>query len=673
MHPLSLPAFPLPPPPPLPTRRRGAVVTDQFTIEYSLRLAAWFLGLVECDRCRHTRPTGRIGPRPSSKHEWEGATTSAAARRAGRRRNQYRTLCLSLPQALGLIPARKEPAQRLGKYAASLFSSVSDPLQLGTWEEPADDPNTNAKLISSIASEYLPTKLSNGASKKEREVSPVHPMGPREERWRVSGHSETLWFHGIPGAGKAKLSTRVVDAAVSEAVESYGLVVLRPKSRGPPRSWAVGIVHDEYRKHQAKGFAADMTFHERTELLGRLASLYQKVFLVVDGLDECDRTTRRSFMDTLESVRISSTSTVKVLVASRDDGDIKTRYEATSNLLISASDNQEDIERFVLAQIDASTWRDNPKMHTVLDEVIDTFKTKSQGMFLWASLHIRDLLELQRPTDIRLYLKQLPEGLRKTYDQIFAKWLMCSWRPLRPEELLVLVCQDSDTDLSFKTDITPQYLLEAYHNLIVVTTPGKSIQEKETAGWTRLNLPPPSRSFCRFAHLSVQEYFESNHWNMEKCNSLATQACMHLLATPSFMKLQESWQRIEFDPRKYDQICEELPVSNQRRCSVHTNWGVIAYLHGWFLHATSCGTLYHEVSRLIGTFVGRPYDASEAYKNWLHAMDPLFYQSYRGHHAPHLPGAMMDLLKPVSMAALGCVACGLVELVEDWIHEGIRD
>ncbi|KAK8065162.1 hypothetical protein PG997_011909 [Apiospora hydei] len=462
------------------------------------------------------------------------------------------------------------------------------------------------------------------------------------QRWRESEQSETLWLHGIPGAGKTKLSTRVVDAAVSEAVESHGLVAVayfycdrnRADHQDPGQVLAslvrqlsfredtqsmVEFVHDEYRKHQAKGFAADMTFQERTELLGRLTSLYQKVFLVVDGLDECNRTTRRSFMDTLESVRISSTSTVKMFVASRDDGDIKARYEATSNLLISASDNQEDIERFVLAQIDASTWRDNPKMQTVLDEVIETFKAKSQGMFLWASLHIHDLLELQRPTDIRLYLEQLPEGLRRTYDHIFAtilakrgsesriatrafQWLMCSWRPLGPEELLVLVCQDSDTDLSFETDITPQYLLEACHNLIVVTTPDKRIQEKETAGWTRLNLPPPSRSFCRFAHLSVQEYFESNHWNMEKCNSLATQTCLHLLATPSFMKSWESWQRIEFDPRKYDQICEELSRPSR----------------------------------------------------------PSFTRGY-------------GLLKPVSMAALGCVAIGLVELVEDWIHEGILD
>ncbi|KAK8034079.1 hypothetical protein PG993_009074 [Apiospora rasikravindrae] len=202
------------------------------------------------------------------------------------------------------------------------------------------------------------------------------------KRWRDSEQSETLWLHGIQGRGLVAVAYFYCDRNRADHQDPGQILAsfVRQLSFREETQGIVGFVHDEYRKHQAKGFAADMTFHERTELLGLLTSFYPKVFLVIDGLDECDRTTRRSFMDTLESVRISSTSTVKIFVASRDDGDIKTRYEATSNLLISASDNQEDIERFVLAQIDASTWRDNPKMQGVLDEIIDTFKTKSQGM-----------------------------------------------------------------------------------------------------------------------------------------------------------------------------------------------------------------------------------------------------------------------------------------------------
>ncbi|KAK8058159.1 hypothetical protein PG994_008607 [Apiospora phragmitis] len=459
-------------------------------------------------------------------------------------------------------------------------------------------------------------------------------------------------------AGKTKLSTKVVDALLSDARERPGLVAaayfycdrnrtdhqepgqilasfVRQLSFRDDTQAVVGFASDQYGRHQKRGFAASLTSLECTDILTRLVSLYQKVFFVVDGLDECDKGTRHDFMDTLESIRLISTSTVKMFVASRDDGDIKNRYSTTSNLLISVADSQEDIERFVVTQIETSSWVNNPNM-------------ESFTRFLWASLHIRELLELQRPKDVREYLEGLPEGILQTYDQMYAKvlqkrgsvgkiatrafqWLMCSLRPLTPEELVVLAGQDPDADFSFDVDIGVEYLLEACQNLIVVTQP---LMPKRAVASFGMGNTITAQSFCRFAHLSVQEYFEQNHWSTSECHVIAAKICLRAMITPSFIQLREKWQTEFFAVVPY--VTNRDKMNKERRILLEAEVSLIRYAEDWHIHSFL-------VNELAGTHRDR------------------FEPSY------------LRLLKPDSASVLLCVACGLLELVKYWIQEQTVD
>ncbi|KAK8113296.1 hypothetical protein PG984_013822 [Apiospora sp. TS-2023a] len=536
--------------------------------------------------------------------------------------------------------------------------------------------------------------------------------------WKDSQESQIFWLYGIPGSGKSKLSTRVVDALSSDTKKGCGLVatayfycdrnrkdhqdpgqivasLVRQLSFREDSQAVVGFISDHYRQHQAKGFAAALTPRECIDLLTRLISMYRKVFLVVDGLEECDKTTRRAFMDTLESIRLGSTSTVKIFIASRDDGDIKTRYNAISNLVVSVADNQDDIERFVVAQIETSSWNDNPNMESVRDEVIGTFRTKSQGMFLWASLHIRELLELQRPRDVRDYLQKLPEGLRKTYHEIYAKilskrgsegeiatrafqWLMCSARPLAPEELVVLVCQDPDTDFSFDIDITVGFLLEACQNLIVVTEP---VVPKDTyLRYFKESMGIAAQSFCRFAHLSVHEYFEQEQWNSPRCHVMAAGICLRAMLTPSLVELRERWravsERLPFDIEIYISTYYDRKKIGRERCMLlKTESSLLYYVEDWHFHVRSCGRLYHEVSGLLRRFLGKPHDNNEAAKSWLITTKhyaSVVSRNESGDYALYEP-VHFRILDPDNTSLLLCVAYGLVELVREWIQDGQVD
>ena len=75
-------------------------------------------------------------------------------------------------------------------------------------------------------------------------------------------------------------------------------------------------------------------------------------------------------------------------------------------------------------------------------------------------------------------MKKLPKGLEKAYDEIYKsireqdgsnpdiadrafQWVMCSIRPLSPEELVAAVCQNPDIDNLEDVDINIRVVLRA--------------------------------------------------------------------------------------------------------------------------------------------------------------------------------------------------------------------
>lgn len=69
--------------------------------------------------------------------------------------------------------------------------------------------------------------------------------------------------------------------------------------------------------------------------------------IFTDALDECDLLRRHELLEALDNIITHSANLVKVFVSSRDDNDIVGRLDNSPNIYISASDNEEDIIRFV--------------------------------------------------------------------------------------------------------------------------------------------------------------------------------------------------------------------------------------------------------------------------------------------------------------------------------------
>jgi hypothetical protein len=67
---------------------------------------------------------------------------------------------------------------------------------------------------------------------------------------------------------------------------------------------------------------------ELRSLLQKKVSLFQAYYIVIDALDECEKSERDLLLDVLQSVIASSVSKVKLFLASRDSigGEIKKRF-----------------------------------------------------------------------------------------------------------------------------------------------------------------------------------------------------------------------------------------------------------------------------------------------------------------------------------------------------------
>jgi hypothetical protein len=74
--------------------------------------------------------------------------------------------------------------------------------------------------------------------------------------------------------------------------------------------------------------------------------------IIIDALDECDSKRRHQLMRSLDNIIQKSASLVKIFVSSREDNDIVCNLEGSPNILIDATDNARDIERFIYEEVD---------------------------------------------------------------------------------------------------------------------------------------------------------------------------------------------------------------------------------------------------------------------------------------------------------------------------------
>jgi hypothetical protein len=130
---------------------------------------------------------------------------------------------------------------------------------------------------------------------------------------------------------------------------------------------------------QSRLDASEPTIKDCERFLLQFISVYPKTTLILDALDECEREQRHHLINIFHSFLANASKPVKIYVSSRPDNDIKKTFKNVANVEIQATDNYDDISKFVRSKIaEHEKWG---KMGKGLEtEIIQTLQRQSQGM-----------------------------------------------------------------------------------------------------------------------------------------------------------------------------------------------------------------------------------------------------------------------------------------------------
>jgi hypothetical protein len=142
-----------------------------------------------------------------------------------------------------------------------------------------------------------------------------------------------------------------------------------------------------YMEKKRQGFLSNtLSAVECQDLLVKMISQCPEAILILDALDECDEESRHNLIGVLNRL-VENGLPVKILISSRRDEDITTEFEDRVNFSLSATENHDDIMRFVQGKIQeyrnskTAKRKLNSAISTELEQqIIKVFLDKSNGM-----------------------------------------------------------------------------------------------------------------------------------------------------------------------------------------------------------------------------------------------------------------------------------------------------
>lgn len=189
---------------------------------------------------------------------------------------------------------------------------------------------------------------------------------PTFQTWRNTHHS-CLWLHGIPGAGKTVLCGVVIEEILQQSTAttavafhfcSYGvkdsqnvvsILCSIAAQLTQQNEAAFDLLDDFFTLLQPDGgLPSDPDVNLIRGLINKLCSLYERVFLVINGLDECGEVIGQ----VAKELRLvfDSCPSMSIGVFSRNEQEIHEEL-AEAFVMIEITARSEDIEIFVHAEM----------------------------------------------------------------------------------------------------------------------------------------------------------------------------------------------------------------------------------------------------------------------------------------------------------------------------------
>ncbi|KAH6647231.1 hypothetical protein BKA67DRAFT_582033 [Truncatella angustata] len=378
-----------------------------------------------------------------------------------------------------------------------------------------------------------------------------------------------VWINGSMGAGKSTLASHLIDRCTecTSAGAPFKTIYFYCKGKEPESSSCLAmfrgllrqqLMHirsDEKFRHLVaychdKKYGSGQpgqklnTYEVAKSLLELFFEIIPHQYIIIDGLDECEKPEIKQSLPILTAVVARQDNTepgrLRLLIVSRDMPEIKRPLSCettTANIVkIESKDNEEAISNYVtqrLSQFPPALNLTKNEMDRIRDLTCNKAKG-ALGMFLFAELVLNNLAQvIQKKTLLEeLDTRRFPQNLQQAYDRIINGirknqdveqwektksifgWLICAGRTLRWHEMQAIVSIER-------------------HDQLVEFQQNKFIPDVQELCGTLVHVKPGNK--VELIHHTAHEYIlKSQFVNRAEVQFDLATLCMQYLTFPCF-------------------------------------------------------------------------------------------------------------------------------------------
>ena len=397
-------------------------------------------------------------------------------------------------------------------------------------------------------------------SKRQAETGQWFLNSSEFKQWK-QGRQHTLYCPGNPGTGKTIMAATAIDhlnrtirkedtpvtflyCTYTHQEEQTTTTLLRALLRQLAICSSVVPQPIQELYDRSKDQRTVLSEHELAKAVETAISTFEKVFLIIDALDECGPPLRSKLLSILHSIQ--EKSALSLLATAQDLPDIRSQLQPCVALKIQAS--EADVTAFVgqhICDLSSCVQKSNVLRTQVIAAVVDAV----DGMFLLAPLLLGSLKDKRTIKDVRSALENSPSG-SDAYDKLYElmmrrihaqpkgdvelasrtiSWVLRAKRPLSPLELQeALAIEPVSTSNPMSTLLDPDNFVDI--DEVLTLCAGLVILKQET-------------NIIELVHYTAHEYLTRNQsvW-LPKADSILGIACVSYLSHPRWRECMKEWE-----------------------------------------------------------------------------------------------------------------------------------
>ncbi|KAJ2933289.1 hypothetical protein H1R20_g3854, partial [Candolleomyces eurysporus] len=363
------------------------------------------------------------------------------------------------------------------------------------------------------------------------------------------GEKKVLWVTGMPGSGKTVLASIATDhikqTICAPSKGEHVVIFFQCQYKLPitparilstflrqlveeDHEGVFAVIEPIYIEWLNK--STPLSEEQTIDILGKAFGLFQKVYIVVDALDELKESTRNRLLRLLASLPKGN-----LFLTSRPmnpESNVLTQLlNREVDYLQIADKNRGDIATFV-----STTLKNNLRLSSIAptasatENILTKMNQKSSGMFLLASLQVESLKHCISTNDLLEKIERLPSGVTEMYERTMERieaqetaeaslarrallWVTYAQTYLTLKRLQRALAISPQNGFS-TNDLSPEYLiLSCCCGLLVVD---------------------PSTRFVRLVHFTADDFIRSLSGKIFKSpHTFIAQHCIAYLSSPA--------------------------------------------------------------------------------------------------------------------------------------------